>query len=160
MLVSNERRIRWLRRDGVRIGENCLVYTTLFSTEPYLVDIGDHVAISSGTSFVTHDATGWMFQDHPNMDIFGRIQVGSNTYFGTNCTILPGSRIGTNCVIGSGSVVRGEIPDDSVVFGNPARVVMKTALLKQLLVNHKHRLDTRNLSARAKERVVRRHFGL
>ena len=160
MIISNEARIRALRREGLRIGEGCLVYTTLFSTEPYLVDIGDHVAISSGTSFVTHDATGWMFQDHPNMDIFGRIQVGSNTYFGTNCTILPGARIGSNCVIGSGSVVRGEIPDDSVVFGNPAHVVMKTALLKQLLVNHKHRLDTRNLSPREKERVVRRHFGL
>jgi len=160
MLISNEKRIRALRKHGVRIGENCLVYTTLFSTEPYLIDIGDHVAISSGTSFVTHDATPWLFEDHPEMDVFGRIEVGNNTFFGTNCTILPGTRIGSNCVIGSGAVVRGVIPDDSVVFGNPAKVLMKTSLLKQLLVHHKHRLDTRSLPPKEKEKILRRHFGL
>jgi acetyltransferase-like isoleucine patch superfamily enzyme len=160
MVMPNEHRIRALRRQGVRIGEGCIVYTTLFSTEPYLVQIGDHVAISSGTSFITHDATGHIFDDHPDMDLFGPITVGDHTFFGTNCTILPGTRIGSRCVIGSGSVVRGVIPDGSVVFGNPAQVVMKTSLLKQLMVNHKHRLDTRHLSPKEKEKVLRRHFGL
>lgn len=160
MIMSNERRIRFLRRQGVRIGRDCLIYTTYFSTEPYLVEIGNHVAVSSGVHFSTHDASGWLFADHPDMDVFGDIRVGDNTYIGINCTILPGARIGSNCVIGSGSVVRGVIPDDSVVYGNPSRVVMKTPLLKQLLIHHKHRLDTRHLSPRDKEAVLRRHFGL
>jgi len=159
-LASNERRIRALRRRGLRIGENCLVFTTAFSSDPYLVEIGDHVAISQGVEFLTHDGSVWIFQDHPEMDVFGPIKVGSNSYFGTNCTILPGTRIGSNCIIGSGSVVRGVIPDDSVVLGNPAKVVMKTSLLQQLLVNHKHRLDTRNLPPREKKAIVRRHFGI
>jgi len=160
MVVSNEARIRFLRKQGVRIGENCLIYTTFFSTEPYLVQIGDHVAVSSGVHFSTHDATGWLFDDHPDMDVFGDIMVGDNTYIGINCTILPGARIGANCVIGSGSIVRGTIPDGSVVYGNPAQVVMKTSLLKQLLVHHKHRLDTRHVPAKEKEKILRRHFGL
>lgn len=160
MVVSNERRIRFLRRQGVRIGEDCLVYTTYFSSEPYLVKIGNHVAVSSGVHFSPHDASGWLFEDHPDMDVFGEIWIGDNTYIGINCTILAGSRIGSNCVVGSGSVIRGVIPDGSVVIGNPARVVMKTSLLKQLLVNHRHRLDTRHLPAREKEKVLRRHFGL
>jgi acetyltransferase-like isoleucine patch superfamily enzyme len=160
MLMSNDARVRALRRQGVRIGEHCTIFTTRFSTEPYLVDIADHVAISSGTSFITHDASGVVFDDYPDSDVFGRIEVGSHTYLGTNCTILPGSRIGSHCVIGSGSVVRGEIPDNSVVFGNPARVMMKTSLLKELLVNHRHRLDTRHLSPREKELVLRRHFNI
>ncbi len=160
MVLPNDQRVRALRRQGVRIGEGCMVYTTLFSTEPYLVEIGDHVAISSGTSFITHDGSCWIFEDHPDMDVFGRIEVGSNTFFGMNCTILPGARIGSNCIIGSGSVVRGVFPDGSVVLGNPARVVMKTSLLKQLLVNHRHRLDTRHLLPKEKERILRRHFGL
>ena len=160
MILPNERRVRALRRHGVRIGENCLIHTTLFSTEPYLVHIGDHVAISAGTCFITHDASGWLFEDHPEMDVFGRIEVGSNTFFGMNCTILPGARIGSNCIIGAGSVVRGVIPDDSVVFGNPARVLFRTSLMKQLLVHHRHRLDTRNVPAREKEKILRRHFGL
>lgn len=160
MLVSNDRRIRMLRQEGVRIGEHCAIYTTLFSTEPYLVEIGDHVAISAGTRFITHDGSVWLFEDHPDMDLFGEIRVGNNTYFGTDCVILPGTRIGSNCIIGSGSVVRGVVPDDSVVFGNPARVVMKTSLIRELMVHHRHRLDTRHLSAKEKEKVLRRHFGI
>jgi acetyltransferase-like isoleucine patch superfamily enzyme len=160
MIIPNERRIRFLRGQGVRIGENCLIYTTFFSTEPYLVKIGNHVAVSSGVHFSTHDASGWLFDDHPDMDVFGEIWIGDNTYVGINCTILGGSRIGANCVIGSGSIVRGVIPDGSVVYGNPARVVMKTSLLKQLLVHHRHRLDTRHLPAKEKEKILRRHFGL
>jgi hypothetical protein len=45
-------------------------------------------------------------------------------------------------------------------MGNPAKVVMKTALLKQVLIHHKHRLDTRSLSPEAKEKVLRKHFGI
>jgi hypothetical protein len=56
--------------------------------------------------------------------------------------------------------VRGVVPDGSVVFGNPAKVVMKTALMKQLLLNHKHRLDTHGLSPEEKEIAIRQHFGV
>lgn len=160
MLVSNQRRIAWLRKDGVRIGENCIIYTTFFSTEPYLVKLGDHVAVSSGTSFITHDASPFLFEDHPDMDVFGDIEVGDNTFIGIGCVILPATRIGKNCVVGAGSVVRGRVPDDSVVFGNPARVILKTAMMKKLLVHHRHRLDTRHLDLKTKEKVLRKHFGL
>jgi acetyltransferase-like isoleucine patch superfamily enzyme len=160
LVLDNEFRIRRLRARGVRIGRDCLVYSTSFSTEPYLVEIGDHVAISAGCEFITHDAAGWLFEDHPQMDLFGTIRVGNNVYFGLDCTILPNTVIGSDCIIGTGAVVRGVIPDGSVVVGNPARVVMKTSLAKQLLVNHKNRLDTRHLPAREKERIIRQHFGL
>lgn len=160
MVVSNERRIAWLRQDGVRIGKDCLIYTTFFSTEPYLIRIGDHVAVSSGTHFITHDASPFLFADHPDMDVFGEIEIGDNTFIGIGCLILPGTRIGRNCIIGAGSVVRGRIPDDSVAFGNPARVMLPTPMMKKLLVHHPHRLDTRHLDPGAKEKVLRRHFGL
>lgn len=160
--MSNERRIRNLRQRGVRIGENCLIAgRTSFSTEPYLVEIGDSVAISTGCQFITHDASIWLFRAaHPEMDVFGSIRIGSNVFLGTNCTMLPNCTIGSDCIIGSGSVVRGAIPDGSVAFGNPARVVMKTALMKHLLLNHKHRLDTHFLSPERKEQAIRRHFGV
>ncbi len=160
MFLPNALRIRLLRAQGVTVGSDCLVHTPYFGVEPYLVEIGDHVAISSGTEFITHDAVGWMFPDHPHMGLFGSIRVGNNAFFGLNCTILPGTTIGSNCVIGAGSVVRGNIADGSVVMGNPARVVMTTALLKELSVHHRNRLDTHLLSSKAKRRVLRRHLGL
>jgi len=49
--------------------------------------------------------------------------VGAHTRIGANSTLLPGIRIGKNCLIGAGSVVSKDIPDNSVVVGNPARVI-------------------------------------
>ena len=161
-ILPNDLRIRGLRRQGIRIGERCIVSSIgISATEPYLIEIGNHVAISVGCQFITHDAAVWVFRDaNPDMDLFGTIKVGDNTYFGTNCTVLPNSTIGSNCIIGSGTVVRGHIPDGSVVLGNPGRVVMRTALIKPLLVNHKNRLQTHSLPPDDKERAIRRHFGL
>ena len=160
VLLRNPPRIRLLRADGVKIDKNCLVHTPYFSVEPYLIEIGDHVAISSGTEFITHDAVGWLFQDHPNMGIFGPIKVGNNTFFGLKCTILPGTTIGSNCVIGAGSVVRGVIADDSVVMGNPAKVIMKTSLLKMMLLNSRNRLETHMFNSEQKKRALLKHFGM
>jgi len=160
VLLPNRLRIALLRREGVRIGENCLIHTPYFSTEPYLIEIGDRVAISSGTEFITHDAVGFLFPDHPNMGLYGDIKVGSNTFFGLRCLVLPGTRIGSNCVIGAGSVVRGVIPDNSVVMGNPAKVIMQTPLLKQLLVHSPNRLETHMYSMKETRKVLSRHFGI
>lgn len=51
------------------------------------------------------------------------IRIGSNVWIARGANILPESKIGNNVIIGAGSVVKGEIPDNSVVAGNPARVV-------------------------------------
>jgi len=40
--------------------------------------------------------------------------------------LLPGCKLGNNVIVGAGSVVRGEIPDNSIVIGNPAQVVGDT----------------------------------
>ncbi len=150
-----------LRASGVRIGKNCRIYTQGFSTDPYLVDIGDNVYIAEGTQFVTHDGAVCIFRDkYPQIQLLGRITVRSNTYIGLGCIILPNSVIGNNCIIGAGSVVRGVVPDNSVVMGNPARVVMATSLAAKTMVHHKHRLDTLSMPAAERKRFIQKHFGL
>lgn len=51
--------------------------------------------------------------------------IGNNVKLYTNCTIIGGISIGNNCVIGAGSVVTKDIPDNSVVVGNPGIVIKK-----------------------------------
>ncbi len=51
------------------------------------------------------------------------VKIGNNVWIGGNSVILPGVTIGDNCVIGAGSIVNRDIPDNSVACGNPCRVV-------------------------------------
>jgi acetyltransferase-like isoleucine patch superfamily enzyme len=51
------------------------------------------------------------------------VVIGRNTWIGARAIVLKGSRIGADSVVGSGSVVRGEVPEGVVVAGNPAAVV-------------------------------------
>ncbi|MCW5977111.1 MAG: acyltransferase [Bryobacteraceae bacterium] len=161
-LSAEERRIERLRALGVKIGQGCLIYTDGFSTEPYLIEIGDHVGIAKGTEFVTHEPALWLVRDrYPNAQVFGRIVVGSNTFIGINCVILPNTTIGRGCIVGAATVVRGLVPDDSVAYGNPARVIRgKAAFLAQQLLRDRNRLDARSLSAAERMRLLLAHFGL
>lgn len=158
---SNESKIRYLRRKGMKIGENCFINTMSFSTEPYLIEIGDHVAIAAGTDFLTHDGAIWCFRSElRNGDIFGQIKIGNNVFIGNNCTILPNTVIGDNCIIGAGSVVRGQFPDNSVIVGNPAKVVMNMSMQKLMYLQNPNFLKTYGLSYYKKKKVIRKHFGI
>ncbi len=53
------------------------------------------------------------------------ITIGSNCWIAANVTITAGAKIGNNCVIGAGSVVTGEIPDDYLAYGVPAKPIRK-----------------------------------
>ena len=142
----------------MKIGDDCLMNTLLFS-EPYLVEIGNHVAIAGGTQFISHDGAIWCFRDEiKNGDIFGKIKIGNNVFIGNNCVILPNTTVGDNCIIGIGSIVRGQFPDDSVIIGNPAKVIYKTSIQRLMYRQNKGLLLTHNLSEREKVKVILKHF--
>ena len=153
-------RIRLLRLAGMKIGKKCIIHTRYFSTEPYLIDIGDRVAIADGVRFLTHDGAVWLIrEEHQNIDIFGKIKVGDNTFIGVNTLILPNTEIGRNCIIGSGSVVRGKIPENTVAFGNPAKVAFKTSVLKAMMLNNKNAFkETKGMHYFKKKKFLLKHL--
>lgn len=113
------------RELGVSIGENCLIFSNpyrCFGSEPYLVEIGNHVEITSGCQFATHDGAVWTLRVEPELakfDKFGKITVGNNVFIGINSTILPGVTIGDNCIVGAGSLVTKDIPSAKCGAGYP-----------------------------------------
>jgi acetyltransferase-like isoleucine patch superfamily enzyme len=127
--------VRYARSIGVRVGQECRligVSRETFGSEPYLIRLGDHVTITAGVRFITHDGGVWvMRREFPNIDVFGTIEIGSNVFIGLNAILMPGARIGDDCVIGAGSVVVKDVPSGTVAAGVPARPLRTLAEYRQ-----------------------------
>ena len=114
---------------GVRVGEGCRIFSKdpygTFGSEPFLVRLGDHVTITEGVRFITHDGGTWVFRrEDPDFDVFGPIEIKDNVFIGINTLIMPGVTVGPNAVVGANSVVSRDVPPDSVAAGVPAKVIM------------------------------------
>jgi len=59
-----------------------------FSTEPYLIEIGDDVIIASATTFITYDGAISCFIDEFPDDVIGKIKIGNKVFIDNNCNIL------------------------------------------------------------------------
>lgn len=118
-------RAEYFRKQGVQVGEGCfLVPPDLGSTEPYLIKIGNHVAIANGVIFITHDGGPFIFRNEvPDIQVFGPIVIEDNCLIGQRAILFPNVRIGANSIVGAGSVVITDVPPNSIVMGVPARKI-------------------------------------
>jgi acetyltransferase-like isoleucine patch superfamily enzyme len=124
-----KRFIFWrLRRQGLTIGEGCrFAGIPSFGTEPYLITLGNHVAIASNVLFITHDGGTFAFRHeerYQKVIKYGRINILDHCVIGERAIILPGVTIGPNSVVAAGSVVSRNIPPGVLAAGNPARPVL------------------------------------
>jgi len=114
----------YFRKQGAQIGEDCDILITHLGPEPYLISIGNHVFISPGVYFHTHDGGVWVFRDKiPGIRVYGTITIEDNCLIGRDVQLLPNIRIGRNSIVGAGSVVVTDVPPNSIVMGIPARVI-------------------------------------
>lgn len=61
-----------------------------------------------------------------DLGIFKSVYIDDWSFIGAGAIILPGIKIGKYCIIGAGAVVKGDIPDYSIVIGNPAKIIKRT----------------------------------
>lgn len=126
---SNANFITYLRRGGVKVGENVKFrypkHTVIDMNRPSLIEIGNNVDINDNFTIMTHDFGTYVLRNLYNDFVAssGRVKIGSNIYFGRDVTVLKGVTIGDNCIIGLGSIVTRDIPSNSVAVGVPCRVV-------------------------------------
>jgi acetyltransferase-like isoleucine patch superfamily enzyme len=130
---SSERYIRWLRQQGVQIGDGCTFFSpasiVIDTTRPSLLTIGRHVQITRGCVILTH-GYDWAVLRQVYEEVLassGAVTIQDNVFIGVNSIVLKGVTIGSDTIIGAGSVVTRSIPSGSVAAGNPARVTCTLA---------------------------------
>lgn len=130
--------VKYLKQLGVNIigTPNYISSDVQFDSHFYnYITIGDGTVISKEVMLLTHDYSiarglqaiyGKRWDKVKTPHFVKKISIGTNCFVGARSVILPGTTIGDNCILGAGCVVRGNIPNNSIVVGNPATVVAKT----------------------------------
>lgn len=116
---------------NARIGKNVKVSSHTFICEG--VTIEDHVFVGHNVSFINdkypHATTeGGAPQSEADWKVVKTL-VKRGASIGTSTTVLCGVTIGENAMIGAGSVVTHDVPDNAIVAGNPARLMRKAILV-------------------------------
>ena len=110
---------------GVQIGRHCKISSHSFICEG--VTIEDDVFVGHGVIFVNDRyprATNAAGHLQTSIDwTLERTTVRSGASIGSGASILPSIVIGENAIIGAGCVVVGDVPDNAIIAGNPARVL-------------------------------------
>ena len=111
----------------ITIGDRCLVGRGSSIIARRRVEIADDVTIAPAVYVTDHN------HSYANVQIpIGQqwpaeddVSIGEGSWLGSGVIVLPGAHIGRHVTVAAGSIVRGEIPDYSVIAGVPAKVVRR-----------------------------------
>ena len=122
MRLNREVPTSTLIKRGLRVGKDLNRQQGCFidPTHCFLIEIGDDVTMSIRVTLMAHDASTKKLLGYTRI---GRIKIGDHVFIGANATVLPGVTVGNNSVIGAGSMVTHDVPENTVVAGVPARVI-------------------------------------
>lgn len=118
-----------LKSQGIEIGDGTVFYDPnsmcIDRSLPFLLSIGKNCKITRGFSVLVHDYSVSVLigERHKVLETTGKVTIGDNVFIGVNATVLPKTSIGNNVIIGAGSVVKGVIPSNVVIAGNPAKII-------------------------------------
>lgn len=128
MIPSSAGRGKFVKKHNILagFGEHCTYQSRNLPTDPKCVKIHNNVLIGTGVRFFCHDGLYDCFNYFDNRihkQNLGCIEVMDNVWIGGNSIILPNVKLGPNAIIAGGSVVTKDVPEGSIVGGNPAKVI-------------------------------------
>lgn len=139
---------------GVKMGRNVFWATKYIPTEAYLIEIGSNTQITEGVKIFTHGGAHVARFKYPQFDFFGKVKIGNWCYIGTDSLILPGVEIGDHVLVAAGSVVTKSIPNNSVVGGNPAKIICQ--INEFIDKNIPYNTNSKNLTFKQKKNLLQK----
>lgn len=113
-------KVEQCRARGVKIGENVdLVNAEIDYCFGHLISIGNNVTITNSV-VLAHDASTKKELGYSKV---GCVKIGDNVFIGYGSIVLPNTTIGNKVIVGAGTVVSKDVPDNVVIVGNPYRIV-------------------------------------
>ena len=111
----------------LQIGNNCFFGQQLHMTCAESIIIEDNVTISARVLITDINHSYQEYGIHSSLQKLetSPVKIGENTLIGMNVAIMPGVQIGKNVVVGANSVVTKNIPDGTIVAGNPAKPIKR-----------------------------------
>ncbi|MBN2790139.1 MAG: acyltransferase [Candidatus Delongbacteria bacterium] len=120
-------RIILLRFSGITIGNDSYVNMNVHFIDNYrgnAIKIGNRVAIAPGATFIADsDPNNSKLNLIKKYLVKGEIIVKDDAWIGSNVIIMPNIIIGEKSIVGAGSVVTKNVEDNTIVAGNPAKVI-------------------------------------
>lgn len=110
---------------NIEVGENFYANYNLVILDVGKVRIGKNVMFAPNVSIYTAGHPVHPDSRNSGYEYGIDITIGDNVWIGGNVCVLPGVKIGDNVVIGAGSVVTKDLPDNVIAAGNPCRVIRK-----------------------------------
>jgi acetyltransferase-like isoleucine patch superfamily enzyme len=98
------------------------------------LEIGSYCSIAAGVQVYSHDTISRALSSYKQNVSRSPTKIGDSCFIGANTVITKGVKIGDRCLIGANSVISFNVPSNSVVLGNPAKITGKVIINKDGLV--------------------------
>lgn len=120
--IRGEYTVKRLIHLGLQVGKEFRMERgcTIDHSHCWLIHIGDYVHIAPRVHILAHDGTT---KEALGYTRIGRVEIGNHVDIGVGAIILPNVKIGDDVLIGAGCVVSKDIPSNSVVVGNPCKII-------------------------------------
>lgn len=126
---------------NVYIGDNFYANFNLTLIDDCNIKIGNDVQIGPNVTLCcgTHPISPILRSKKAQFNL--PITIEDNVWIGANVVILPGVTIHKNSIIGAGSIVLKDIPENTIAVGNPCKVKRKITAKDELYYNHNMEID-------------------